>query len=191
MSEKLKLTGGKDGYLRSALIAIGVYLIVCLLRNRPFHEWESCIAFTVGVFFAENENRIRQFAHCKKLTLILIALLFMASIAMQYVLRYLLKTDYKSVRVVLGSGASITFILLMIYFLTKFKFENRFLRFTGTIFMEIYMFHQLVITSVLIIYGFDTKRAAFASIGILAGVLLWRFVRKIEIELPIVLKRKG
>jgi peptidoglycan/LPS O-acetylase OafA/YrhL len=170
----------KVGFLRNykyrytvmSVIGVIAYIAITLLRGRRgAWEMQSCFAFSLGCLFAEAENQMRETAQKQKF---LFAAVFVIAFIAPYISEFLLRKDVLIVRVVFGTLASLTFILLMVSILEQVKIGNRVTRYFGSMFTEIYIFHGIVL-KVLKFYLpnlFNGNANLLASVISLAVVLL-------------------
>ena len=130
------------GYTLIAVLAVGTYVLISALRGRAPHEMQSCIAYVIGAYYAEDVERK---SNNKMYNPLLLLEMFCVSFAAPYIFRHFW-VDSSVIRVVFGSLSSVFFVMLLIFMLEKVKIENEFLVQIGKVSTEIYLSHQLVIS---------------------------------------------
>ena len=130
------------GYTLIAVLAVGTYVLISALRGRAPHEMQSCIAYVIGAYYAEDVERK---SNKKMYNPLLLLEMFCVSFAAPYIFRHFW-VDSSVIRVVFGSLSSVFFVMLLIFMLEKVKIENEFLVQIGKVSTEIYLSHQLVIS---------------------------------------------
>lgn len=162
------------GYTKIAIISVAVYVIVSVLRGRQPHEMQSCIAYVIGVFFAEyNSTAEKLYNNDKKaLKILLYGFVMILAFSAPYIIR-LFTEDYPVVRVVFGSITTTAFILLMLIVLYNFRIQNKLLMFWGALSTEIYLSHPLIIKIVKHIFPdwFAKPNSVVLTIGIILVVI--------------------
>ena len=137
----------KNRYTIISAIGVIVYILITLLRGRRgAWEMQSCFAFSLGAFLAESEGQGKICAVVKRTrSAVMFTVIFCVAFIAPYIFEFLIKRDSMVIRITFGTIASLSFILLMIFILERVKIENRFTRYIGTLFTEIYVFHGLVL----------------------------------------------
>lgn len=136
--------GGVKNSVVLAIIGCGVYILITAIRGRGAWEMQSCCAFILGSFVAVHEEYF-----CSKIkktqTLILTFIVFTISFILPYVSEKLLYNDYTIIRVLAGTVASCSFIVLLLIIISKVRIQNKLIIMCGSIFTEIYLWHGIVL----------------------------------------------
>lgn len=158
------------GYTFIAVLAVGTYVLISALRGRAPHEMQSCIAYVIGAYYAEDVER--KSSEKMRNPLLLLGMLCI-SFAVPYVLRHFW-VDSSVIRVVFGSLSSVFFVRFLILMLEKVKIENGFLVQIGKVSTEIYLSHQLVINIFVFTFPkwFQEKTSIVLSLVIIITVLI-------------------
>ncbi|MCD7890152.1 MAG: acyltransferase [Oscillospiraceae bacterium] len=131
-----------------SVICIGVYVFYLLLRGRPFHEMQSCVAFVLGVAVASvpglSAKIIPKQGKVKLIAVLVATVCFAFSNLVIYGVRYFWN-DYHIVRVSMGWISVISFLVLLFNFLDVFVVGNKVLSKFGSVSTEIYLLHVFVI----------------------------------------------
>ena len=105
---------------------------------------QSCFAFVLGVFAAENEKMLEKITSQKRCFYIFF-LSFGISFGFPYLSRTLLQQDFNCVRIFFGSVCSVSFMLCLLCIFRRIKIINPLTKYLGTIFTEIYLFHGIIL----------------------------------------------
>lgn len=162
------LQNGKNngGYTAAAAISAVIYIVLTAMRKHGAWEMQSCIAFVLGTVVAENENVAKNFLKKKKIAAINIIVLAISFVE-PYIIRKIWE-DNTVTRVFFGSIASVTFVCVVLFFLSYFEMENSFIRAAGKLSTEIYLSHQLIIN----LYHFYVPKAFEKTRVVVLSVLI-------------------
>ena len=162
------LHDGKNngGYTAAAAISAVIYIVLTAMRKHGAWEMQSCIAFVLGTVVAENENVAKNFLKKKKIAAINIIVLAISFVE-PYIIRKIWEDNIVA-RVFFGSIASVTFVCVVLFFLSYFEMENSFIRAAGKLSTEIYLSHQLIIN----LYHFYVPKAFDKTQVVVLSVLI-------------------
>lgn len=142
---KIKVIKGQ--YTKIAVLACVFYVIICFLRGRHWRETQSCVAFIIGTYMAEDEHnyeKITKKKSTRQITSVIAFICFLFSNIAIYGIRHFYD-DYWLIRFIFGWISTCSFIILLIECLCKVRLENKVLKFLGNISTEIYLSHLLIL----------------------------------------------
>lgn len=138
-----RLGGAKDPVVL-ATIGCCVYILLTTIRGRGAWEMQSCCAFILGSIIATHEEKF-----CIKIknnkTVVLTCIVFVISFVFPYVCEKIFNNDYAIIRVLAGTIASFSFIVLLLVIVSKVRIQNKLIIMCGSISTEIYLWHSIVL----------------------------------------------
>ena len=127
-----------------AIIGCGVYILITAIRGRGAWEMQSCCAFILGSIIAAHEEKF-----CIKIktnkTVGLMCIVFIISFVFPYVCEKIFNNDYAIIRVLAGTVASFSFIVLLLVIVSKVRIQNKLIIMCGSLFTEIYLWHGIAL----------------------------------------------
>lgn len=127
-----------------AIIGCSVYILLTTIRGRGAWEMQSCCAFILGAITALHEEEFCSMIKKGK-TVILLCIVFTISFIFPYICEMFLGNDYIFVRVLAGTVASCSFVVILLVVVSKIRIQNWFIITCGSIFTEIYLWHGIVL----------------------------------------------
>ncbi len=135
---------GSDRLTWNAIAGCVIYVAFSIARGRGVWEMQSCGAFVLGVAFAENEDALSELFK-NKIKFIISILLFVIAFSTPYIWEYYSAQDYIWVRILFGTVASCSFVLILFFVLYRIKLSNHTIVLIGNVSTEIYLWHGLII----------------------------------------------